>query len=50
VAFPDVNMLVHVNVKVPEEVWSHALKSKLESMAPIRVNKSFPVRYSSGER
>jgi hypothetical protein len=27
-AFPDVNMLVHVNVNVPEEVWSHALKAK----------------------
>ena len=28
-AFPDVNMHVHVNVIVPEEVWSHALKAKL---------------------
>ena len=27
-AYPDVNMLVHVNVNVPEEVWSHALKAK----------------------
>ena len=27
-AFPDVNMHVHVNVNVPEEVWSHALKAK----------------------
>ena len=27
-AFPDVNMLVHVNVNVPEEEWSHALKAK----------------------
>ncbi|MEY4702054.1 MAG: hypothetical protein RL326_2241 [Pseudomonadota bacterium] len=27
-AFPDVNMLVRVNVNVPEEVWSHALKAK----------------------
>ena len=27
-AFPDVNMHVHVNVVVPEEVWSHALKGK----------------------
>ena len=26
--FPDVNMLVHVNVNVPEKVWSHALKAK----------------------
>ena len=25
--FPDVNILVHVNVNVPEEVWSHALKA-----------------------
>ncbi len=28
-AFPDVNILVHVNVNVPEEVWSHALKAKI---------------------
>ncbi len=28
-AFPDVNLLAHVNVNVPEEVWSHALKAKL---------------------
>jgi hypothetical protein len=27
-AYPDVNMLVHVNVNVPEEEWSHALKAK----------------------
>ena len=26
--FPDVNMLVHVNVNVPEKEWSHALKAK----------------------
>jgi hypothetical protein len=28
VAFPEVNTLVHANVNVPEEVWSHALKAK----------------------
>jgi hypothetical protein len=44
VVFPDVNMLVHVNVNVPEKRWSHALKASLESMAPIRVSKSFPAR------
>jgi hypothetical protein len=26
--FPDVNMLVRVNVNVPEKEWSHALKAK----------------------
>jgi hypothetical protein len=26
--YPDVNMLVHVKVNVPEKVWSHALKAK----------------------
>jgi hypothetical protein len=26
--FPDVNVLVLVNVNVPEKVWSHSLKAK----------------------
>ena len=38
-AFPDVNMHVHmnVNVPVPEEVWSHTLKAKFRGSSTFLV-------------
>ncbi len=35
--FPDVNMLVHANVNVPEKVWSHALEAKFRGSSWDRV-------------